>query len=97
MQKTMIHITRLELDVLKPHHPDILEFAKGLAELGEEWSVRVNVLEMDEQTETLQAIIEGPDIQLEPIVSAINEMGGSLHSIDGVNVVNLCHTRKTSK
>lgn len=90
----MIRVTRLELDVLKPHHPDILEFAKGLASLGEEWAVSVNVLEMDEQTETLQAIIEGPDINLEPIVDAINEMGGSLHSIDGVNVVNLNHTKQ---
>ncbi len=84
----MIRVTRLELDVLKPHHPDILEFAKGLASLGNEWTVSVNVLEMDEQTETLQAIIEGPHIELEPIIDAINEMGGSLHSIDGVNVVN---------
>lgn len=84
----MIRVTRLELDVLKPHHPDILEFAKGLASLGDEWAVSVNVLEMDEQTETLQAIIEGPHIELGPIIEAINEMGGSLHSIDGVNVVN---------
>lgn len=91
----MIHVTRLELDVLKPHHPDILQFAKGLASLGNEWTVAVNVLEMDEQTETLQAIIEGPQIELEPIIDAINEMGGSLHSIDGVNVVNQGPARKS--
>ena len=44
---------------------------------------------MDDKTETLELIIEGNDIQLDNIVAAINELGGSVHSIDGVEVVNV--------
>jgi hypothetical protein len=43
---------------------------------------------MDDKTETLELIVEGADVNIERIVDAISEMGGSLHSIDGVEVVN---------
>ena len=85
----MIEVTRLVLDILKPHHPTILEFAKGIASLCDDWSVTLNVVEMDEQTETLEAIIEGADINLEQITAAISEMGGSLHSVDSVQVIHV--------
>lgn len=88
----MIEVTRLVLDILKPHHPTILEFAKGIAVICEDWRVTVNLVEMDEQTQTLEAIIEGVDINLEQITTVINEMGGSLHSVDSVQVVNVTKT-----
>ena len=81
----MIVLKRLVLDVLKPHHPNILEFSKALAEQGE-YRVRVVVLEMDEQTETLQVVIEGAHIDFERIQAAIGDFGASLHSIDEVEV-----------
>lgn len=87
----MIEVTRLILDILKPHHPTILEFAKGIAALCDDWSVTLNVVEMDDQTQTLEAIIEGSDINLEQISAAISDMGGSLHSVDSVQVI---HVRK---
>lgn len=85
----MIEVTRLVLDILKPHHPTILEFAKGIATLRDDWRVTVNVVEMDEQTQTLEAIIEGSDIDLEQITATINDMGGSLHSVDSVQVIHV--------
>jgi len=85
----MIEVTRLVLDILKPHHPTILEFARGIASLRDDWSVTLNVVEMDEQTETLEAIIEGSDIELELIATAISDMGGSLHSVDSVQVIHV--------
>ncbi len=85
----MIEVTRLVLDILKPHHPTILEFAKGIAALHAEWRVTINLVEMDDQTQTLEALIEGSDIDLEKITEAINEMGGSLHSVDSVQVVHV--------
>ena len=57
--------------------------AKGL-----DYSVQLTVVEMDDKTETLQIVVTGTDLQLDSIVTAIHEMGGSLHSIDGVKVVN---------
>jgi len=78
-------VKRLVLDVLKPHHPNVLEFGRALAELGAH-RVKLSVLEMDDQTQTVQLVIEGPEIDFERIQATIAEFGGSLHSIDEVEV-----------
>ena len=83
----MILVKRLVLDVLKPHHPSVLEFGKFLAEQGE-YLVNVKVLEMDDLTETLEVAIEGKDIDFDCVQKAIVEFGASLHSIDGVEIEN---------
>jgi len=82
----MVLVKRLVLDILKPHHPNPLEFSKALAQQGS-YRVTLTVLEMDESTETLQVVIEGADIDFERIQAAITELGGSLHSIDEVEVL----------
>ncbi len=84
----MVSIKRIVLDVLKPHQPNALEFARVIAAAGADYRVRLTVIEMDENTETLQIEISGDEIDLESIQSAISEMGGSLHSIDEVEVHN---------
>jgi hypothetical protein len=81
----MVLVKRLVLDVLKPHHPSVLEFGRLLAQQGE-LLVRLTVLEMDDKTETLQLVIEGPDIDFDRVQAAIIEFGASLHSIDEVEV-----------
>lgn len=81
----MIAIRRLVLDILKPHHPSILEFSKLLASQGH-YRVGVNVSEMDDQTQTLEVWIEGDDIDFERIQDAITDFGASLHSVDQVEV-----------
>jgi hypothetical protein len=81
----MTAIKRLVLDVLKPHHPNVLELARTLAEQGRS-QVRVTVVEMDDRTETLQVVIEGPDLHFDRIRAAIGGFGASLHSIDEVEV-----------
>jgi len=82
----MTVVTRLVLDVLKPHHPNILEFSRMLAEQGD-YRVQVTVLEMDEQTETLQVEVSGRDIDFERLQAAIEAFGASLHSVDEVEAV----------
>jgi hypothetical protein len=82
----MVLLKRLVLDILKPHHPNVLDFGRLLAEQGES-QVRLAVLEMDDKTETLQVIVEGPDIDFDRLQAAITEFGASLHSIDEVEVV----------
>jgi len=83
----MIRITHLLLDVLKPQHPNVIEFSKALARMGN-YQIRLSVVEMDSKTETLQIEIEGSNIDYEQIQAAISEMGASLHSIDAVAVEN---------
>ena len=83
----MASVQRLILDVLKPHQPNALDFARAIAAIGEGYRVDIHVIEVDEQTETLQVSIEGVRLDFERINSVINENGGSLHSIDEVTVV----------
>ncbi len=79
-------VRRLVLDVLKPHQPNVLEFARTIASASNKCQVRVTVLEVDENTETIQVVVEGDRIDFEAIQSSISELGGSLHSIDEVEV-----------
>jgi hypothetical protein len=76
----MVEIKRLVLDVLKPHHPDGLESSAAT-------SPPAAVREVDENTETLQLVVEGESLDFERLRAAIGEMGASLHSIDEVEVV----------
>ena len=82
----MVFVKRLVLDILKPHQPNALEFASTMAEVGEDYRVGLTVIEVDENTETIQAVIEASNIDFESIQSAITNMSGSLHSIDIVEV-----------
>lgn len=82
----MAIVKKLVLDVLKPHQPNVLEFARTIASASNKCRVRVTVLEVDENTETIQVVVEGDRIDFEAIQSSIGELGGSLHSIDEVEV-----------
>ena len=82
----MVLVKRLVLDVLKPHQPNALEFSQAIAKAGGDYRVRTTVLEVDEKTETLQVVVEGDAIDFNSVESRIRDMGGSLHSIDEVDV-----------
>ena len=82
----MAAVKKVVLDVLKPHQPNALEFSKAVANAGSDYRVHLIVLEMDENTETIQIEITGNAIDFTAIQSSIQDMGGSLHSIDDVVV-----------
>jgi len=83
----MARVLRLVLDVLKPRHPSALEFAKAIAAQGESGCrVKLTVDEVDEKTESIILVVEGEAIDFDSIAEAINALGGSLHSIDEVEV-----------
>ncbi len=82
----MVLVKRLTLDVLKPHQPNALEFSQAIAEAGGDYRVCVTVIEVDENTETLQVVVEGEAIDFDALQSSISALGGSLHSIDEVEV-----------
>jgi len=77
-------IRRLVLDVLKPHQPTIIEWAKQLSDLEGVDAVNLNVYEIDQKVENVKVTIQGKDISYEKIVELIQENGGSLHSVDEV-------------
>ncbi|MDH5230696.1 MAG: DUF211 domain-containing protein [Gammaproteobacteria bacterium] len=84
----MASLTRLVLDVLKPHQPSGLEFTRQLAELQPGYRVKYEVVEVDEKTESVVITIEAENIDFEQFNDAISRLGGSLHSVDEVEFNN---------
>lgn len=82
----MPSLRKVELDVLKPHLPNVLELADAIAALGPSYRVDLDVVEMDEKTETLTLLIVGEDLDYVRIEDTIRSMGGSIHSIDKCTV-----------
>lgn len=83
----MATLTRIVLDVLKPRHPNIIDFAAAIADLGQDYRVAVKVDEVDDKTESVMLSVEGRNLDFEAIQETIQALGGSLHSIDEIEAV----------
>ena len=79
-------VKRVVLDTLKPHQPNVLEFAQTIAGQSKGCRVKMTVLEVDDKTETLRVVIEADDLHFDAVQEVIADMGASLHSIDEVEV-----------
>lgn len=90
----MAYIKRLVLDVLKPHHPNALDFSATLVDQVKNTQIKLSVVEVDEKTESVILEIDGDDIDFIAISEHIVAQGGSIHSIDEVKVVS--HTKTGS-
>lgn len=77
-------LIRIVLDILKPHEPTLPLFAKFLSELSGVEGVNVTLMEIDKETENIKVTMQGIDLNYEEITHAIEEYGGSIHSIDEV-------------
>jgi hypothetical protein len=80
----MAKIRRLVLDTLKPHEPNIIDLANELGEITGVSAVNISIYELDRKVENAKITIEGEDISYESISKLIEEMGGTVHSIDEV-------------
>ena len=77
-------IRRLVLDTLKPHEPNIIELAGHLSDLEGVASVNISIYEMDRMVENAKITIEGENISYRAVLEVIEELGGTVHSIDEV-------------
>ena len=75
-------IRRVVLDVLKPHEPSIIEVAQRLAELPGVDGVNISLYEVDRMVENAKITVEGADLEYDSILSLIEDVGGTVHSID---------------
>jgi hypothetical protein len=80
----MAKIRRLVLDTLKPHEPNIIELANVLSELQGVSAVNISIYELDRMVENAKITIEGEGLAFEQISHTIEDMGGTIHSIDEV-------------
>jgi len=79
-------ITRIVLDVLKPHEPPIHELASRLASLHGVDRASVSLAEIDQSTESVKVSIDGTGIAIDSIRKTLEELGAVIHSIDEVSV-----------
>lgn len=77
-------IRRLVLDALKPMEPNIIELAKAISIKNGVSAVNISMVEIDLKVENVKITIEGDDIIYEEIKDLIEDMGGSIHSLDEV-------------
>lgn len=75
---------RIVLDVLKPHDPELPEFAGELAEIENVDAVNVSVIEIDKQVSNVKLTLEGENLEYDPIQNVVQNLGGTIHSIDEV-------------
>lgn len=80
----MSNIKRLVLDVLKPHNPNIIVLSQCLSALKGVSGASCTLAEIDQATESIKITIEGNCIIYEDVKRVIEELGGNIHSIDGV-------------
>jgi len=79
-------IKRIILDVLKPHQPNCLELAEAIASLSTDYQVALRVTAVDEKTENTEVEVCGKAIDFDGVKNAIMALGGTIHSIDAVDV-----------
>ncbi|MEM3096841.1 MAG: DUF211 domain-containing protein [Nitrososphaerota archaeon] len=79
-------ISKIVLDVLKPHTPTIIDFAKSLSTVKGVTKVDVSILEVDTNTETVKLVVEGSGLNFEQVQETVKHMGAAVHSVDQVVV-----------
>jgi hypothetical protein len=79
-------IRRLVLDILKPHVPTMLDLATALAKVSGVTGVNLSLDEVDRQTESVKATIQGENIDYNDVEKVVKDFGSAIHSIDEVVV-----------
>ena len=77
-------ISRLVLDVLKPHQPSIDVLGSELMNLESVKGIKIKVEELDEKTATLKVIVQGEHLELKELTDTLESMNCAVHSVDEV-------------
>jgi hypothetical protein len=80
----MAAIRRLVIDVLKPHDPPLLEFTDQIAGAESVEGVTSSLIELDQEVQNIKLTFEGNDLDFTSIEETIENLGGSVHSVDQV-------------
>jgi hypothetical protein len=64
----------------------MLDLATGIAKVSGVTGVNLSLYEVDQQTETVKATIQGENIDYEGVEDVIRNFGAAVHSIDEVVV-----------
>ncbi|MBD3353248.1 MAG: hypothetical protein GF364_17340 [Candidatus Lokiarchaeota archaeon] len=81
-----IYLTRLILDILKPHEPSIDMLAIELVKLegANVDGVNITLVENDRRTQTVKIVIEGKSLNYPLIKRKLESLNCAIHSLDQV-------------
>ncbi|MEF8814196.1 MAG: DUF211 domain-containing protein [Halovenus sp.] len=77
-------LRRIVLDVLKPHDPSLLEFTERTAAVESVDGVTASLIELDQEVQNIKLTFEGDTLDYATIEGTIEELGGTIHSVDQV-------------
>ncbi|MFW6153389.1 MAG: DUF211 domain-containing protein [Halobacteriota archaeon] len=78
----MTDIRRIVLDVLKPHEPGMVEFAQHVSEVETVEAATASLIELDREVQNVKVTVEGGGLDVDAVEAAIDDFGGTVHSID---------------
>lgn len=80
----MADVRRIVLDVLKPHDPPLVAFASRVADAEGVGGATASLIELDAEVQNVELIVEGPDLDFDAVEAAVEDLGGTVHSVDQV-------------
>ncbi|RBI58507.1 hypothetical protein DMJ13_26445 [halophilic archaeon] len=80
----MTPVKRLVIDVLKPHEPSTIDFARQVAETNTVAAVNATLIELDQEVKNLKLTLEGDAIEYDDVKAVVEDAGGTIHSVDQV-------------
>lgn len=84
--ESIVGISRLTLDALKPREVYITDLALALGELKGIENVDIHVTEVDAKTETLKITLTGKGISVDEVEELLKKYSTVIRSIDAVRV-----------
>lgn len=79
-------ISKVVLDVLKPHMPSLVEFSMEVSKVRGVDKVNAVLVEVDAETDSIKLTVEGQGIDYEELESTVKRLGAAIHSVDEVVV-----------
>jgi hypothetical protein len=80
----MAPVRRLVVDVLKPHDPPLLEFARRAGDVEGVEGVSASLIELDNEVQNVKLTFEGETLDFDDIEATVERLGGTVHSVDQV-------------
>ncbi len=80
----MAPVTRLVLDVLKPHDPPLVSFTRRVAEVDGVESARASLVEIDREVQNVTLRVDGDALDDGAVEERVETLGGTVHSVDHV-------------
>jgi len=81
----MAPLKRLVVDVLKPHDPDLAEFADHLSGVDGVDGVTASLIERDKEVQNVKVTLAGEAVDIEATEAEVERLGGTVHSVDQVS------------